>query len=152
MERKIQEKKIHFKTYFFFESHIIFRIVEIFKNYFFQIKKIIVNSNSEYLPIFHLLKWKFPKLINYLFDRHVLKWPRYYGMVHPCAWHDVNGWVMNILGCRGPLVSIRGVKYFIFSWTCEHVCMWLLIKHSSINIDVMKGHIISSMVYQPLGR
>jgi hypothetical protein len=97
------------------------------KNNFFRIKKIIVKKNSEYLAIFHLLKWKFPKLINYStnmcwYGQGTMVW-----FAHPCAWHDVNGWVMNILGCWGPLVSIRGVNYFIFSWTCEHVCVCVAI-------------------------
>jgi hypothetical protein len=38
-----------------------------------------VKENSEYLGIFHLFEMNVSKLIKYLFDRHVLKWPRYYG-------------------------------------------------------------------------
>jgi len=38
-------------------NYIIFRNVEIFKKYFFQIKKYIVKENSGYLRIVHLLKW-----------------------------------------------------------------------------------------------
>jgi hypothetical protein len=34
-------------------------MVKISKNIFFQILKNIVKDNSEYLGIFHLLKWKF---------------------------------------------------------------------------------------------
>ncbi len=49
-------------------NYIIFQNVEIFKFYFFQIKKYIVKDNSEYLGIFHLLKWIFSRLINYLMD------------------------------------------------------------------------------------
>jgi len=41
----------------------MFRNDEIFKKYSFQIKNI-VKDNSEYLRIFHLLKWVFQ---NYLF-------------------------------------------------------------------------------------
>jgi hypothetical protein len=37
-----------------------------------------VKANNEYLRIFHLLNEFFK--INKLFDKHVLKWPRYYGM------------------------------------------------------------------------
>jgi hypothetical protein len=37
-------------------NSIIFRNVEIFKNYFFQNQKNIVKDNSEHLGIFHLLK------------------------------------------------------------------------------------------------
>jgi hypothetical protein len=40
----------------FNNNYIIFKFFEIFKNYFFQIKKCFVKDNSEYLGIFHLLK------------------------------------------------------------------------------------------------
>jgi hypothetical protein len=40
-------------------NYIIFKNVENFKFYFFQIKKNIVKDNSEWLGIFHLSKWKF---------------------------------------------------------------------------------------------
>ncbi len=47
-------------------------------NYFFQKKfKNIVKENSEYLGIFHLLKWKFSKLINY-WTNMCWNGPRYY--------------------------------------------------------------------------
>jgi hypothetical protein len=39
-------------------NYIIFKNVEIFKNYFFQSKSI-VKDNIEYLRTFHLLKWFF---------------------------------------------------------------------------------------------
>jgi hypothetical protein len=39
-------------------NYIIFKNAEIFKNYFFQIKKF-VKDTSEYLKIFHFLKWFF---------------------------------------------------------------------------------------------
>jgi len=41
--------------------------------------KNVVMKNSEYLGRFHFLKMKISKIIN-LFDKHVFKWPRYYGM------------------------------------------------------------------------
>jgi hypothetical protein len=37
-------------------NYVIFRIVKIFKNYFFQIN-FFLKDNSEHLGIFHLLKW-----------------------------------------------------------------------------------------------
>jgi hypothetical protein len=43
-------------------------MLKIFKNYFFQIKKKIVKENSAYLGIFHLLRWIFSKLVNYLMN------------------------------------------------------------------------------------
>jgi len=49
-------------------NYIVFRNIEILKNYFFQIKKYIVKENSGYLGIFHLLKINLSKLINYLMD------------------------------------------------------------------------------------
>jgi hypothetical protein len=46
-------------------TYIIFRNVEIFKNYFFQIgKKNIVKENSGYLGIFHFVEMNVSKLIN----------------------------------------------------------------------------------------
>jgi len=52
---------------------------EIFKFYFFQIKKNIVKENSEYLRILTpFVEMNVSKLINYSFDEHVLKSPRYY--------------------------------------------------------------------------
>jgi hypothetical protein len=54
--RAAREKKRNRAILQFDTNHIIFRNVEIFKNYFLQIKKYIVKDNSEYLEIFHLLK------------------------------------------------------------------------------------------------
>jgi hypothetical protein len=60
-------------------NYIIFRNVEVFNNFFFP--EILcmwrkTRNLIEYLGIYFLSKWN-PQL----FNKHVLKWPRYYGII-----------------------------------------------------------------------
>ncbi len=54
-------------------------MLKLSKNISFKSENI-VKENNEYLEILDLLKMDVSKLIIYLFNGHVLKWARYYGM------------------------------------------------------------------------
>jgi hypothetical protein len=81
----------------FHTNYIIFRNVEIFRNYFFQVKKY-CEDTKEYSGIFHLLKWVFQNQL--IIQRTCVEMAKVHTMVNnnPFNQELLVTWEVRVLG------------------------------------------------------